>query len=72
MREGFKKSATSKSKTILGERSPRERRKGGAEGIFGQITAENFYNLRTETGIQVQEVERTSSKSIKTDQHPNI
>ena len=48
----------------------RERR---TEGIFKQITAENFPNLGKETGIQVQEVEKTPpKKSIKTDQHLEI
>ena len=37
-----------------------------------QIIAENFPNLERETGIQIQEIERSLSKSIKTVQHLNI
>ena len=41
------------------------RRKLGTEGLFEQIMAENFSNLWKETGIQVQEVERTPLKINK-------
>ena len=42
------------------------------EGIFEQIVTENFPNLGKEIGMQVQEVERCPSKSIKIDQNPGI
>ena len=35
------------------------------EGLFEQIIADNFPNLGKETGIQIQELERTPQKSIK-------
>ena len=41
----------------------------GPESILEQIIAENFPNLGRETGIQIQEIERSPSKSIKTVQH---
>ena len=41
---------------------PEEERERGADGILEQIIAENFPNLRKETGIQVQEVQRTPLK----------
>ena len=44
----------------------------GPENIFELIIAENFPNLGRETGIQIQEIERSLSKSIKTVQHLNI
>ena len=44
----------------------------GPESIFEQIIAENFPNLGRETGIQIQEIERSPLKSIKTTQYPNI
>ena len=44
----------------------------GPESVFEQIIAENFPNLGRETGIQIQEIERSPLKSIKTIQHPNI
>ena len=37
----------------------------GAEGWFEQIIAENFPNLGKETGIQVQEAQRTPLKINK-------
>ena len=59
-----------KNLCIIGipEKAERER---GPQSIFEQIIAENFPNLGKETGIQVQEAQRTS-KSIKIGQHPNI
>lgn len=44
----------------------------GPENVFEQIIAENFPNLKRETGIQIQEIERSPLKSIKTIQHLNI
>ena len=44
----------------------------GPESVFEQITAENFLNLGRETSIQIQEIERSPLKSIKTIQHFNI
>ena len=44
----------------------------GPESVFEQIIAENFPNLGRETGIQIQEIERSPLKSIKTAQHLNI
>ena len=44
----------------------------GPESIFEQIIAENFPNLARERGIQIQEIERSPLKSIKTTQYPNI
>ena len=37
----------------------------GPESIFEQIIAENFPNLRRETGIQIQEIERSLPKINK-------
>ena len=45
--------------------------KGGRRLIWTQITAENFPNLGKETGIQVQEAQRTPLKINKIGQHPN-
>ena len=44
----------------------------GPESIFEQIIAENFPNLGRETGIQIQEIERSPLKLIKTIQHLDI
>ena len=46
----------------------------GLQSNFEQILAENFSNLGKETGIQIQEIERTSTppKSTKTIQHLDI
>ena len=44
----------------------------GPEYVFEQIIAENFLNLGRETGIQIQEIERSPPKSIKTVQHLDI
>ena len=44
----------------------------GPESVFEQIIAENFPNLGRETGIQIQEIERSPLKSIKTVQHLDI
>ena len=41
-----------------------------AEGILEQIIAENFPNLGKETGIQVQEAQRTLLKINKTRSTP--
>ena len=37
----------------------------GPESVFEQIIAENFHNLRRETGIQIQEIERFPPKINK-------
>ena len=60
-----------KNLCIIGvpESAKRERR---PESIFEQIIAENFPNLGRETGIQIQKIERSPKKSIKTVQHLNI
>ena len=44
----------------------------GPESIFEQIIAENFPNLGRETLIEIQEIERSPLKSIKTVQHLHI
>ena len=44
----------------------------GPEYVFEQILAENFPNLGRETGIQIQEIERSPLKSIKTVQHLDL
>ena len=44
----------------------------GPEYVFEQIIAENYPNLGRETGIQIQEIERSPLKSIKTVQHLDI
>ena len=48
------------------------KRARGPESIFEQIIAENFPNLGRETGIQIQETERSPLKSIKTIEHLDI
>ena len=47
-------------------------RDSGPECVFEQIIPENFPNLGRETGIQIQEIERSPLKSIKTVQHLDI
>ena len=42
---------------------PEDIRKRWPESIFEQIIAENFPNLGKETGIQIQEIERTPEKN---------
>ena len=42
----------------------------GPESIFEQIIAENFPNMGRETGIQIQEIERFSSKINKNHSTP--
>ena len=42
----------------------------GAEGLFEQIIAEDFPNLGKETGIQVQEAQRTPFKINKNGSTP--
>ena len=44
------------------EEAERER---GPQSIFEQIIAENFPNLGKETGIQIQEIQRTPAKINK-------
>ena len=44
----------------------------GAEGLAEQITTENVPNMGKETGIQLQEAQRTPFKINKTGQHHNI
>ena len=50
------------------------KRDRGPESVSEQIIAENFPNLERETGIQIQEIERSTpqKKSIKTAQHLEI
>ena len=60
-----------KNLCIIGVLEGAERARG-PESIFEQIIAENFPNLGRERGIQIQEIERSPLKSIKTIQHPNI
>ena len=48
------------------------KRDRGPEYVFEQILAENFPNLGRETGIQIQEIEGSPLKSIKTAQHLDI
>ena len=48
-----------------------EERENGFENVFKEIMAENFPNLRKETDIQEQEVQRVSRK-IQTDLHQDI
>ena len=48
------------------------KRARGPEYVFEQIIAENFPNLGRETGIHIQEIERSPLKSIKTIQHLDI
>ena len=43
----------------------KEETEKGAEGLFERIIAENFPNLGKETGIQVQEAQRTPFKINK-------
>ena len=49
-----------------------EERERGAEGILEKIIVENFPNLVKETGIKIQEAQRTPPKSIKIGQHLDI
>ena len=42
----------------------------GPEYVFEQIIAENFPNLGRETGIQIQEIERSPTKINKTRSTP--
>ena len=44
----------------------------GPESVFEQIIAENFPNLRRETGIHFQEIERSPPKMNKNPQHLDI
>ena len=44
----------------------------GPEYVFEQILAENIPNLGRQTGNQIQEIERSPLKSIKTVQHLDI
>ena len=41
------------------------KRERGPGSVFEQIIAENFSNLGLETGIQIQEIERSPSKINK-------
>ena len=47
-------------------------RDSGSECVFEQIIPENFPNQGREKGIQIQEIERSPLKSIKTVQHLDI
>ena len=49
-----------------------EKEREREKGLFPQIIAEKFHNLQMETGIQVQEAQRTPFKSTKTGHHHNI
>ena len=52
---------------------PEEEQEKGANGLFEQTLAQNFPNLGKETGIQVQQAQRSPpSKSTKTGQHQDI
>ena len=44
----------------------------GPESIFENIIAESFPNLGRETGFQIQEIEKSPLKSIKTIHHLDI
>ena len=61
--------ATGRKVYVIGvpEGAKRDR---GPEYVFEQILPENFPNLGRETGIQIQEIERSPLKSIKTAQRP--
>ena len=48
------------------------KRDRGPESIFEQIIAEDFPNWGRETGIQIQEIEKSPLKSIETIQHLDI
>ena len=48
------------------------KRDRGTENIFEHIIADIFPNLGRETGIQVQEIERSPLKSIRLFNTPNI
>ena len=60
-----------KNRRLIGVPEGAERDRG-PEYVFEQIIAENFPNLGRETGIQIQEIERSPLKSIKTVQHLDI
>ena len=65
----IKNSLRRKNIRLIGipEEAERDR---GPQNIFEQIITENFPNLEKETGIRIQEIERTlPPKSIKTVQH---
>ena len=66
------KSLRRKNLCIIGnsENADRDR---GPESIFEQVIAENFPNLGKETGIQIQEIERSPTpKYIKSIPHLNL
>ena len=46
------------------------KRERGSESIFEQIIAENFPNLGGETGIQIQEIERSPPQTNKNHSTP--
>ena len=46
-------------------RSPRRRKEKRREGLFEQTIADNFGNLRKETDIKIQEIQRTATKFNK-------
>ena len=52
-----------KNLNIIGAPEEAERERG-PKSIFEQIVAENFQNSRKETGIQIQEIERTPPLKI--------
>ena len=60
-----------KNLCVFGDPEGTERDRG-TEYAFEQILAENFPNLGRETGIQIQEIERSPLKSIKTVQHLDL
>jgi len=47
------------------QKKKKKERERGTEGILEQIIMENFPNLEKETGIQVQEAQRTPLKINK-------
>ena len=62
----------SKEKSMCNRGSKGHRKDRGLESVFEQIIAENFPNVGRETGIQIQEVERSPLTSIKFIQKLNI
>ena len=57
----------SEGKCLIGILEGAERDRG-SESVFEQIIPENFPTLGRETGIQIQEIERSPLKSIEKQQ----
>lgn len=51
---------------------PEEERGKWAKGLYGEIIAENFLHLEKNRDIQIQETQRTPSKSTIAGQHQHI